>query len=191
VLIRRRSLFLSAAVLFATACARATPRAAAPTLAPPPDVDPWNQEARGILADVLRTLRTFDDFQAFRVSTTNDSSMRLASELAWDAPSSAAWDEATHVTRGLHGRADQLFAVVTTARIDANLWRSRRTLAEATHDLLDLSDAMGAYRDRVDGMPPGDASGALALLNAAWAQWEAAAADWGVSRAESIKCWSS
>ena len=161
------------------------------TLEPPADVDRWNQEAQGILSDVLQTLRTFDDFQAFRASTASGSSMRLASELAWDAPTSAAWDEATHVSRGVHGRADQLFTVVTTSRIDSNQWRTQRTLADATHDLLDLGDALGAYRDRVDALSPGDASGALSLLNTAWAQWDAAAARWGTSRAESIGCGSS
>jgi hypothetical protein len=167
------------------------PPPAEPTLAPPPDVDRWTLEAQGILSDVLQTLRTFDDFQAFRVSTATNSNLRLASELTWDAPTSAAWDEATHVTRGLHGRADQLFTIVTTARIDPNQWRSQRTLADATHDLLDLGDALGAYRDRVDSLSPGDASGALPLLNTAWAQWDAAAARWGTGRAESIACGSS
>ncbi|MGI9145245.1 MAG: hypothetical protein ACR2IK_01635 [Chloroflexota bacterium] len=186
--VRRRSLLVSFAALFAAACTRTTsaPLAAAP--AAPLDVEPWNQEALGILSDVLRTLRTFDDFQAFRVSSTSDSSVRLASELAWDAPSGPAWDEATHVTRGLHGRADLLFAAVTTAKIDPNQWRSRRALADATHDLLELGDALVAYRDRVDHLAPGDASGALKLLNAAWAQWDTAAARWGISRAETISC---
>ncbi len=186
--IGRRSLFLSGGALFVAACARVTPQSAPPTPAPPPDLEPWNQEAQGILSDVLNTLRTFDDFQAFRVSTDNGSSMHLPSELSWDAPTSAAWDEATHVTRGLHGRADQLFTAVTTARINPDLWRLQRTLADATHNLLDLSDALSAYRDRVDVLPPGDASSALRLLDAAWAQWAAAAGRWGVSRAEAIGC---
>ena len=74
------------------------------TAALPADFAGWNQEARGILSDGLETLRAFDVFQAFRVSTAAQSSMRLGSELAWDPPTSAAWDEATHVARGLHGR---------------------------------------------------------------------------------------
>ena len=174
-------------MLLAAACSRTTtPPPVEPTVAPSLDVDPWNQEAKGILSDVLQTLRTFDDFQAFRVSTATDSNMRLASELVWDAPTSAAWDEATHVTRGVHGRAEQLFNVVTSARIDPNLWRSQRALADATHDLLDLGDVLGAYRDRVDALPLGDASAALPLLNKAWAQWDVAAARWGISRSELI-----
>jgi len=188
VLIRRRSLLFSSTVLLAGACGRLTPPPAAPKPAPTLDIEPWNQEAQGILSDVLNTLRTFDDVQAFRVSTASESPMRLTSELAWDAPTSAAWDEATHVTRGLHGRADHLFTAVTTARIDPNLWRNQRVLADATHDLLDLADALGAYRDRVDTLPPGDASGALTLLDIAWARWDAAAARWSISRAESIGC---
>lgn len=171
-----------------TACARATPRPPAPTAAPPPDVERWNQEALGILSDVLQTLRTFDTFQAFRVSTASGSGMRQASELVWDPPTGAAWDEATHVTRGLRGRADQLFAAVTTASIDPSQWRDQRAAADATHDLLDLGDALSAYRDRIDNLPPGDASGALGLLDKAWAQWDSTAAHWNFSRAEAIGC---
>jgi hypothetical protein len=141
-----------------------------------------------MLSDVLEALRTFDDFQAFRVTTTTDSGMRLASELTWDPPTSAAWDEATHVTRGLKGRAQQLFQAVTTAQLDPSLWREQRRLADATHDLLDLGDALSAYRDRVDQLPPGDASGALVLLDQSWAQWDAVAARWGTGRAEAMAC---
>ena len=46
---------------------------------------------------------------------------------------------------------------MTTTRIDASLWREQRQLADATHDLLDLGDRLGAYRNRVDVLPPGDA----------------------------------
>jgi hypothetical protein len=105
--------------------------------------------------------------QAFRVSTATKSSARLHAELVWDPPTSAAWDEATHNTRGLRERADLLFTAVTTARIDPNLWRDQRSLGQATHNLLDLANALGAYRDRVGGMPPGDGSAALALLDKA------------------------
>jgi hypothetical protein len=154
--------------------------------APPPELGRWNQEAHGILSDILETLRTFEDFQAFRVSTAAESSARLPAELAWDPPTSAAWDEATHNTRGLRGRADLLFTAVTTARIDPNLWRDQRALGEATHNLLDLADALSAYRDRIDEMPPGDGTAALPLLDKAWSQWEAAAARWGISRSEAI-----
>jgi hypothetical protein len=162
------------------------PRAAAPVPAPPPELGRWNQEAHGILSDVLETLRTFDDFQAFRVSTVAESSARLPAELAWDPPTSAAWDEATHNTRGLRGRADLLFTAVTTAKIDPNLLRDQRRLGEATHNLLDLADALSAYRDRINAMPRGDGTGALALLDKAWSQWASAAADWGISRSETI-----
>jgi hypothetical protein len=186
--IGRRRLLLSAAAVLLAACARATPRPAAPTVVLPPDVDRWNQEALGILSDVLQTLRTFDNFQAFRVSTSSSSGMRQPSELAWDPPSGAAWDEATHVTRGLRGRADQLFVAVSTARLDPNVWREQRAAADAMHGLLDLGDALGAYRDRIDNLPPGDAAGALDLLDKAWSQWDVAAARWKLSRAEAIGC---
>src|SRR5260370_37185127 len=100
----------------------------------PAEFDRWNQEAQGILSDGLQTLRTFDDFQAFRASAG----------LAWDPPTGAAWDEATHVARGLHGRAEQLFRGVTTATLEPTVWREQRALADATHNLLDLGDALGA-----------------------------------------------
>jgi hypothetical protein len=175
--------------MLAAACARAaTPRLVAPTPVPPPEADRWNQEALGILSDVLHSLRTFDDFQAFRVSTAASSGMRQGAELAWDPPTSAAWDEATHVTRGLRGRADQLLSAVSTARIDPSQWRDQRAAADAMHGLLDLGDALGVYRDRIDNLPPGDASGALELLDKAWSQWETSAARWNISRGEAIGC---
>lgn len=188
---RRRllgGLLLSLLPLGVAACARSTPPRADEAAAPPADFDRWNQEAQGILSDVLQSLRTFDVFQAFRVSTAASSSLRLGSELAWDPPTSAAWDEATHVARGVHGRAEQLFQAITVARIGPNLWREQRALADAAHDLLDLGDALAAYGDRLGPLPPGDASSALGLLDKAWAQWDAAAARWGTSRGEAIAC---
>jgi hypothetical protein len=136
----------------------------------------------------LESLRTFDVFQAFRVSTATESRMRLGSELEWDPPTSAAWDEATHVTQGLRGRAEHLFLSVTSSRIDPSLWREQRSLADAVHDLVDLGDALSAYRSRVAVLAPGDASSALGLLDQAWAQWDTAAVRWGLSRAEPIEC---
>jgi hypothetical protein len=150
----------------------------------PADFGGWNQEARGILSDGLETLRAFDVFHAFRASASAQS----GTALAWDPPSSAAWNEASHVTRGLKGRAQQLFESVTTTRIDPSLWREQRKLADATHDLLDLGDALGAYRNRIDLLPPGDAGSALGLLDQAWAQWDSAAARWGIARAEPVEC---
>src|SRR6266851_3905597 len=183
--IGRRLFLFSCLATTATACARTAPRPPAPTaVALPADFASWNQEARGILSDGLETLRAFDVFQAFRVSTAAQSS----TELAWDPPTSAAWNEATHVTRGLHGRAQQLLESVTTTKIDPSLWREQRRLADATHDLLDLGDALGAYRKRIDILPPGDAASALGLLDQAWAQWDTAAARWGIARAEPIDC---
>jgi len=94
----------------------------------------------------------------------------------------------THVTRGLHGRAQQLFDSVTSTKIDSSLWREQRKLADVAHDLLDLGEALGAYRNRLDVLPPGDAANALGLLDQAWAQWDAAAARWGIGRAVPIEC---
>jgi hypothetical protein len=191
----RRALLLGALAAFAaTACtpsARPPERAAAgptPAATPPPELITWTTEARGILSDALTTLQTFEVFHAFRVSTATETTLRQPAELPWDPPTGAAWDEATHVTRGLHGRADQLFQAVTTANIDPSLWREQRRLADSTHDLLDLAEALNAYRDRIDLLPPGDASGALSLLDRGWAQWDAAAARWAITRSEPIAC---
>jgi hypothetical protein len=185
----RRRFVVGAVAALAAGCYPPTPQRTEPT-APPlaPEFNAWNQEARGILSDSLQTLRTFDAFQAFRVSTAQQSAMRQPAELMWDPPVSATWDEATHVTRGLRGRADQLVQAISGASLEPGLWRQRRTLADAAHDLVDLGDALMVYRDRVDVLPPGDANGALALLDRAWAQWEAVAGRWGVSRAESLPC---
>jgi hypothetical protein len=143
-----------------------------------------------MLSDALQTLRTFDVYAAFRVSSASagDASQRPPSSLTWDPPTSAAWDEANHVTRGLHGRADQLFQAITKAQIDASFWREQRALADATHDLEDLGDALQAYRARIDALPPGDASSSLKLLDSAWALWEGIATRFGVSRGEPILC---
>ena len=92
------------------------------------------------------------------------------------------------MTRGLRGRAEQLFQAVTTAHLDPSLWREQRDIADATHDLLDLGDALAAYRERVDVLPPGDGSNALSLLDNGWAHWDAVAARWGTSRGEPIAC---
>src|SRR5437899_1863597 len=106
---RRRLLVASSGGLVAGACARVAQRAPSPeTPASTPELDAWTTEARGMLSDALQALRTFDVFAAYRVSTAADSGMRLPAMLAADPPTSAAWDETTHVTRGLHGRADQL-----------------------------------------------------------------------------------
>jgi hypothetical protein len=196
-LLSRRTLLSTAAAtalaaLGVSACGRPAAQRAAPTAAPlaapPPELQAWTTEARAMLSDTLTTLQTFEVLHALRVSNTPGSGMRQAFELAWDPPTGAAWDEATHVTRGLHGRADQLFQAVTMSSIDPNLWREQRQLADATHDLLDLAHALGAYRDRIDLLPPGDGSSAIGLLDKAWAQWDAAAARWGVSRSEPIGC---
>jgi len=141
-----------------------------------------------MLDDGLMTLRTFDDFAAYRVSVTASSGMRSQSELVWDPPTGQAWDDATHVARGLRGRADQLFQAITTAQVDSAAWRDQRSLAQVAHDLGGVADALAIYRNRIDRLPPGDASGALSLLNDAWKQWDTVAATVGMARVEVIGC---
>jgi hypothetical protein len=183
----RRTLLTTLPVL-AAACIRQPPRPSVPTATPTGDFDPLYREAQGALTDALETLRTFDTFQAFRVSTAAQTTMRLPSELVWDAPRAAEWDEAKHVARGLRGRADQLFMATTNLRVDTSQWRERRALADATADVIRVADALAAYSARIDTLPPGDASGALSLLDTAWAQWEVAAGRWGLTRAEAVSC---
>jgi hypothetical protein len=141
-----------------------------------------------MLLDALQTLRTFDSFAAFRVSTTGSSGMRSPAELAWDPPPGAAWEDASHVAHGLHGRADQLFQAITSTQLDQSVWREQRLIADIATDVRMIGDSLAAYRDRLDGLPPGDASGALTLLDRAWAQWEATATRLGLSRSEFIAC---
>jgi hypothetical protein len=180
-------LLLSGLGLVVGACARVTPRPSTAQATPGADFDGWRQEAQGMLSDALQALRTFDGFHAFRVSTAAESGMRLAAELAWDAPTSAAWDEATHVARGTRSRAEQLFVAVTSARVGSDLWREQRAMADRASDLVDLGTALNTYRDRLD-RAGGDATGALAQLEQVWAQWDGAATRWGISRAEPIGC---
>ena len=186
---RRRLLLGTLVGLMASGCATLPRRAEAPaTPAATPELDAWKAEAEAMLKDSLQTLRTFDDFAAYRVSVTASSGMRSKSELVWDPPTGQAWDDATHVARGLRGRADQLFQAVTTAQVDASVWRDQRSLAELAHDLGDVGDALEIYRNRIDRLAPGDASGALSLLNDAWKQWETVAATLDMARSEAIGC---
>jgi hypothetical protein len=184
VLLGRRGVLAIAAALIAAGCARISPRAPEPTPVASPDLDTWNRELRGMLADALESLRTFDAFQAFRVGAAPESGVRLASELAWDPPTTSAWDSATHVARGLSGRAAQLFAAATTVQIDPSLWREQRAMAAAAHAAMDLGNALAAYRDRVDRLPVGDGAGALPLLDAAWTHFDALADAWSAGRGE-------
>jgi hypothetical protein len=180
-------LLLSGLGLIVAACGRVAPKPSPAQATPSADFDGWRQEAQGMLSDALQALRTFDGFHAFRVSTAAESGMRLAAELAWDAPTSAAWDEATHVARAMRSRAEQLLVAVTSARVGPELWREQRAVADRASDLVGLGDALSAYRDRLDRVG-GDATGALAQLDQVWGQWDAAATRWGISRAEPIGC---
>jgi hypothetical protein len=171
------------------ACARVPEHAAAlPTPTTTPDLDSWRTKALTMLADGLQTLRTFEVFAAYRVSITADSGRRSASELLWDPPTGADWDAATHLAHGLRGQADQLFQAITTTQQDPSVWREQRALADAVHDIGDVGDALGIYRDRLNGLRPGDASGALPLLDDAWAKWQQTADRLGLGRAESVGC---
>jgi hypothetical protein len=151
-------------------------------------MDAWRAEAQGMLSDALQTLRTFDIWAAYRVSITPGSGQRLPASLTWDPPTDAAWDMAMHVSRSLHGRAEQLFRAIIGASIESSLWREQRAMADSAHDAIGLGDALLAYYERIDRLPPGDASGALDLLDRAWTQWETVAARWGLSRSEPIGC---
>jgi hypothetical protein len=144
----------------------------------------WRREARSILTDSLETLQTFDTLAAFRNSGATRSG---GIELAWDPPTSDAWAEATHVTRGATGRAAQLLQAISNAQLDPSQWRHRRELAEAANALVDLGGALGAYRLRID-RPGGEGTPPSELLQQAWDFWEAAATRWGVNRAEAIPC---
>lgn len=142
-----------------------------------------------MLSDARAAMQTFDDYQAFRFSKAALASAEPTNVLLWDPPTGAAWDEATHVARGLHGRAEQLFQAVTTSKPDPEAWRARRQLADSVHLLMDLGGTLAAYRRRVDVVgSQGDGSGGLGTLEDAWRQWDDAAQRWGVSRAEQIGC---
>src|SRR5215207_1968002 len=130
--LRRRSLFSILLVATVAACARPAPRLSSPVQDSLPERQRWNQEARGILSDALETLRTFEIYAAFRVGMADQA------QLAWDPPTNAEWNEVTHVSRGLHGRAEQLFLQVSTSQVDPTFWRERRDLAEATNGFLEL-----------------------------------------------------
>jgi hypothetical protein len=186
--VRRRVLLALLVAGASSACLPFGPARLVPTATSSALTDNWRASAIGMVTDGLNTLRTFEVFAAYRVSETTSSGLRQPSMLAWDPPTGAAWDNATHVSRGLHDRANQLFAAISTASVDGSLWRTQREMADATRDLLDLGDALQAYRDRLDGLPPGDASGPLDLLDRAWTRWDAVSGRWGVSRGELIIC---
>ncbi|HYW88626.1 MAG TPA: hypothetical protein VFB50_12700 [Chloroflexota bacterium] len=186
----RRRLLVGMVGVVAAACVR--PAARAPATAStqqPPELTAWEREAKAILSDALETLRTFEVFTAFRVAAAGQSDRRAANELAWDPPGFRAWDEATHVARGLHGRSEQLLQSIATRQLDASQWREQRDWAQWAHDLLDVGDALDAFRMRVAYLPTGsDGTAAWEVLDRAWARFDAAAANWGVSRAERIGC---
>jgi hypothetical protein len=188
----RRRLLVGAAAIFGAACTQPAVRREPTPPSTAAEFEPWNREARAILSDGLETLQTFEIYAAFRVSNAEQSDRRAATDLAWDPPSGVAWGEATHVARGLHGRAEQLFQRVSGAQVDPGVWRQQRDLATWTNDLLDLGDALDAFRTRVDRLAPGsDATQTWELLDRAWQRWDISAARWGVSRSEPIACASS
>jgi hypothetical protein len=189
VTISRRALIGGMLALSGAACARVPLRAAEPpTPGATPELDAWRAEAGSMLADALQTLRTFEIFSAYRVSVTTVSDRRLPNELIWDAPTGVEWDAATHVARSLRARADQLLQAISVTQVDASVWREQRALADVAHDIGPVGDALGAYRDRLDQLKPGDAAAALSLLDEAWGKWEHTASAIGLGRAEAIAC---
>jgi hypothetical protein len=191
VVLTRRGWLLGFGVLAVAGCVRPAQRAVPPTQAPAPmpQQAAWTSTARSILTDALEALRVFDAFAAYRITSADASGIRSATELPWDPPTSAEWDEATRVATGTHGRAEQVLVAVGRSSYDPTGWRERRAFAEAVQDLLTLGDALAAYRARVDHLAPaGDGSSALGLLDEAWAHWDRSAERWGLSRAEPIAC---
>jgi hypothetical protein len=183
----RRGFVVGLLALGTAACARLPVRAAAPaTPTVTPELDAWRGEAASMLSDALQTLRTFEVFSAYRVSVTTGSDRRLANELVWDPPTGAEWDMASHLAHSLRARADQLLQAISVTQVDASVWREQRALADVAHDIGPVGDALAAYRDRLDGLRPGDAAGALSLLDDAWSKWEQTALAIGLSRAEAV-----
>ena len=186
----RRGLLAVCVALVATGCARVAPRAPVPTPTAPAEFGPWRREAREILSDALETLRAFEDFAAFRVSTAAATARRAATDLSWDPPGSGLWAEALHVSEGLAGRADQLFLRVLNAQLDRSLWREQREMADQANELVTLGEALNAYRGTLERLPPrSDGTDAWAALDRLWASWTACAGQWNVSRTESISCY--
>jgi hypothetical protein len=188
---RRRGFVTLALFGGVVACVRPAPRApdAETPAVTPPGADTWRNEAQAILSDGLQALQTLTVFAAFRISNATSSDLRSLSELPWDPPTSADWDEATHNARALHGRAEHLLQTISTSQVEASYWRERRDRAEAANGLIEMSDAIAAYRDRIDHLfPGGDSSGTLDALDRAWTAWDSSAAAWGVRRSELLGC---
>ena len=157
--------------------------------AEPPDMEVWTAEARAILSEGLEALRCFDAYAAYRFGNSTDTAPRSPADLPWDPPTSQSWTRATSAARELGGRAGGLLQAISGSVADSSTWRPRRAMAEAAEALVDFTDALAAYRARVDHLSPGgNGTGALDQLEAARQRWDAAAARWGVERAELIPC---
>ena len=180
---RRQFLAGASAWALMTGCARPAARATPePVTIPNEQRAAWEQEAHAVLSDAIDTLRTFDILVAYRSSRGRDS----GPELTWDPPLTADWQEAAHVTTGMRGRADHLLQAIGSASIDPSAWRERRDIAAAAHDLLDLADALGACRERVEaGADEGETA---RMLDATWTRWDQVASRWNITRAEPIAC---
>jgi hypothetical protein len=188
-LLSRRSWLLLATATVASACTRPQPRVVPLEPPTPPELGPFQQEAREILSDALQTLRGFEVFGAFRVSSAESSGRRGTTDLSWDPPARGAWDEAIHVTQGLAARAEQLFNHITQAQVDRAAWREQRRMAERTSGLIELGQALAAYREAINGLSPAsDGTQLWDMLDRLWERWNANAAEWGVDRAESVAC---
>jgi len=188
-MLTRRGLLVAVGALAAAGCTSITPRAHVPSPPTPAEFAPWRREAREILSDALDTLRAFEDYAAFRVSTADESARRGTTDLSWDPPRIAIWSEALHVAEGLGGRADQLFQRAVNTQVDRAAWREQRDIADMAHELVVLGESLKAYRGVIEQLPAlTDGTETWAQLDRLWAQWAANAANWNATRTELIGC---
>lgn len=153
------------------------------------DVDALDKEARGILADALTILRTFDTQAAFRVSVSPLSGLRSVRELPWEPVPPSTWRETRAAATQLRTRAISLYGSASRSAPAADVWRDRRERAEGAQALTRMAEALDQYGTLYEALETEvDGGSALPLLARAWQHWERGAAYWGASRWELIEC---
>ncbi len=189
-LLTRRLVLIEALAALGWACQRPAPRpTATATRIAPEAFSGWQREAREILSDALQTLRTFEGYLAFRANNVRTGNQDGPVELAWDPPTRMQWAEALHVSEGLRGRAQQLFLAIARSEVNPAAWREQRDWAQSAQELVDLGDALNAYRARLERIPADSrAMDTQDALDQVWARWESSASQWGASRVERIAC---